>query len=143
MIVLDTNVVSELMRQAPSPNVIAWVDQHPSEQVFVTAITAAEILFGIARLPDGRRRSVLAARTGELLEDDFAGRVLAFDGAAAVHYAQIVASRELRGRRISMADAQIAAICCLYGAVLATRNVKDFLHTEIEVCDPWDIPAEP
>src|SRR5947209_2967309 len=101
------------MRHEATRSVITWVYQYPADQVFVTAVTAVELLYGIARLPDGRRKSVLAAKTGELLDDDFVGQVLAFDSAAAVHYAQIVASRERHGRPISMADAQIAVICRL------------------------------
>lgn len=142
MIVLDTNVVSELMRREPDENVLAWVDQHPADLVFLTATTAAELLYGIARLPDGSRKNVLAARTRELLEEDFVDRVLAFTGDAAVWYAEIVASRECRGQPISMADAQIAAICRLHGADLATRNVKDFVETDLRVVNPWASSAE-
>lgn len=137
MIVLDTNVVSELMRRDPDRNVVAWVDQYPADQVFLTAITAAELLYGIARLPEGSRKNVLAARTRELLAEDFVDRVLAFTSDTAGHYAKIVAARECRGRPISMADAQIAAICRLHGADLATRNVKDFADTDLRVVDPW------
>lgn len=137
MIVLDTNVVSELMRREPDRAVLAWVDQCPAERVFLTAITAAELLYGIARLPEGARKDILAVRTGELLDEDFVDRVLAFTVAAAAEYAGIVSSRERQGRPISMADAQIAAICRLHGAELATRNVKDFADTGLRVVDPW------
>lgn len=137
MIVLDTNVVSELMRRESDRNVLAWVDHYPAELVFLTAITAAELLYGIARLPDGDRKNVLATRTRGLLEEDFAGRVLAFTPDAAAMYADIVVSRERQGRPISMADAQIAATCRIHGADLATRNVKDFADTGLRVLDPW------
>jgi toxin FitB len=137
VIVLDTNVVSELMRREPDRNVLAWVDQCPADLVFLTAITAAELLHGIARLPEGTRKNILAAGARELLDEDFAERILAFTADAAGQYAEIVASREQQGRPISMADAQIAAICRLHGAELATRNVKDFADTDLRVLDPW------
>lgn len=105
--------------------------------MFITAITTAELLHGVSRFPDGRRKTVLAQKIKMLLEDDFAGQVLAFDSAAALHYAPIVASRERHGRPVSMADAQIAAICHHHGSILATRNVKDFADTGVRVVDPW------
>lgn len=142
MIVLDTNVVSELMRRAPEPRVVAWVDRFPVEEVFVTAVTAAELRYGAARLPDGRRRRELVVRVGELLAEDFQDQVLPFDGAAAVHCAEIAAGRERDGRPISMADAQIAAVCRCYGARLATRNVEDFSGTGAQVVNPWDPHTE-
>lgn len=138
MIVLDTNVVSELMRPDPAMGVVAWVDRRPADEVFVTAVTAAELLYGVARLPDGARRATLARKLRELLEDDFEGRVLPFDASAADHYATIVVSRERAGRPILMADAQIAAICRGFDADLATRNVKDFADTGVRILNPWD-----
>jgi toxin FitB len=141
MIVLDTNVVSELVRDEPAWEVFAFVEQHPADDVYLTAVTAAELLRGVARLPDGRRKRKLSVEYDGLLNEDFAGQVLSFTGDAAVCYADIAASRERAGRPISMADAQIAAICRLYGADLATRNVKDFADTGIEVLDPWSAPA--
>lgn len=137
MIVLDTNVVSDLMRTEPDRKVLNWVDQLPADRVFLTAITAAELLYGIARLPDGARKSLLRSRTEELLDVDFADRVLAFTADSAILYAAIVAARERGGRPISMADGQIAAICRLHGAELATRNGKDFAETGVRVYDPW------
>lgn len=137
MIVLDTNVVSELMRRLPDVGVLQWVDGIPVDEVLLTAVTAAELRHGAARLPDGRRKHELAAKVEKLLTERFEGRVLPFDGDAAVHYAQIAASREHSGRPISMAEAQIAAICRRYGARLATRNVKDFVDTGVPVEDPW------
>ena len=137
MIVLDTNVVSELMRRRPSPAVLGWIDGEDSGRLAITAITAAELLHGVARLPNGARRRTLTAAVGGLLTEDFAGRVLPFDGAAAVHYGPLVATRERAGRPVSVADGQIAAICRHYGATLATRNVRDFAATGIELLDPW------
>jgi predicted nucleic acid-binding protein len=137
MIVLDTNVISELMRAAPEAAVIEWVDRHADIDLFVTAITVAELLYGVARLPDGRRKSNLAISVERLIGEDFDHRVLPFDEPAAAHYGDIAASREHDGRPISGAEAQIAAICRSYGSTLATRNVDDFANTGITVVDPW------
>lgn len=141
MIVLDTNVVSELMRQAPDADVLDWVDQHPADDVYITAVTAAELRYGVARLPDGRRKVTMTTRVAELLAEDFRDQILPFGADEAAHYARIAVSRENRGGPISMADAQIAAICRRYGASLATRNVKDFVDTGVHVCDPWEGPS--
>ncbi len=137
MIVLDTNVISELMRSEPDPAVIDWVDQLPIETVFITAVTEAELRYGVARLSDGTRKDVLATKVDGLIAEDFDDQVLPFDSEATSHYADIAASRERRGQPISMADAQIAAICRLCHAQLATRNVKDFTDTGITVTNPW------
>lgn len=137
MIVLDTNVVSELTRRHPDEGVLAWLDALPTSQIFTTAVTAAELLYGVARLPAGHRKAGLAAAVHELLDDDFRGRVEAFDAAAAAHYGSIVSHRETAGRPISVADAQIAAICRKLQAALATGNVRDFEHTGLELVDPW------
>lgn len=140
MIVLDTNVVSELIRAEPEPLVVAWVDGLVTDAC-ITAITAAELLHGIALLPAGRRRTRLAELVQALLEDDFGERVLAFDVVAAAHYAAIAARRSGLGRPISQADAQIAAICRSHGATIATRNVADFDETGLTVVDPWTEPS--
>ncbi len=137
MIVLDTNVVSELMRHAPDAAVVTWVDACPPDDVFLTAVTAAELRYGAARLPDGRRRRELMELVGQLLTEDFEGRVLPFDDAAALHYAELVVARDRAGRPISMADAQIAATCRRFDARLATRNFDDFAGTGVAVVDPW------
>lgn len=137
MIVLDTNVVSELMRRAPELKVVGWVDEFPAEEVFITAVTAAELLYGVARLPEGRRKRELFDKVDRLLAVDFGEQLLPFDGPAAANYADIVAARERAGRSISMADAQIAAICCNWSAVLATRNIDDFVDTGVGVVNPW------
>lgn len=141
MIVLDTNVISELIRSEPEPAVVSWVDDLPPDDVFITAITAAELLFGVARLPDGRRRHTLSTKVRELIDEDFEDHVLPFDRSAAPHYARICATREQRGRPISTADAQIAAICCWLDTRLATRNADDFDDTSVDVINPWEIRA--
>ena len=137
MIVLDTNVVSELMRKDAAAEVVAWVDRHPGDQVFITAVTAAALLYGVARLPDGRRKQALAAKVRDLIDEDFEDQVLPFSSDSAHHYAEIVASRERLGKPINMADAQIAAICRQYDLGLGTRNTKDFADTGIRVVNPW------
>ena len=139
MIILDTNVISELARTDPEPNVVTWLDSLPVADVATTAITAAELLYGVARLPDGRRRDALAETIDALISEDFRGRVEPFDSLAAEQYATVVVGREKRGRPISTADAQIAAICRVHGATLATRNTGDFRETGINLTNPWDI----
>lgn len=125
MIVLDTNVVSELMRPAPDPGVTGWVDSLDVSVIWLTAVTAAELMYGVARLPNGLRRRELRAKVDELLAEDFRDRILPFDALAATHYADIVADREHSGLLISMADGQIAAICRNWNAGLATCDVGE------------------
>jgi predicted nucleic acid-binding protein len=139
MIVLDTNVISELTRQAPEPGVMSWIDSLAAADLATTAITAAEMLYGVARLPTGRRKTKLVAAVDGLLSDDFRGRVLSFNEPAARRYADIVTARERLGRPIGVADAQIAAICRTIGATLATRNTEDFSGTGIELINPWTL----
>ena len=139
MIVADTNVISELTRQAPAPDVVSWLDSLAASDVATTAITAAELLYGVARLPDGRRKTELSAAVHGLLSDDFGGRVLPFDQLAAGRYAEVVSRREQLGQPIGTADAQIAAICSAVGATLATRNIADFKDTGIELINPWSL----
>ncbi|UER54520.1 type II toxin-antitoxin system VapC family toxin [Kineosporiaceae bacterium SCSIO 59966] len=136
MIVLDTNVVSELMRPVPAPAVVAWAMSLDASEQHMTAITAAEICYGIERLPDGRRKSLLRDAAREVLAG-FSDKVLSFDLDAAHEYADVVSRRERQGNPINALDAQIAAICRSHGAALATRNVKDFAGIAIELVDPW------
>lgn len=137
MIVLDTNVISELTRQVPEPGVVSWLDSLPADEVGTTAVTAAELLYGVTRMPAGRRKTELAAAVRGLLGDDFRDRVLPFDEHCASRYADIVCGREALGRPIGVADAQIAAICRTAEATLATRNTDDFSGTGIELINPW------
>ena len=139
MIVLDTNVISELTRRVPEPGVTSWLDSLPAEEVGTTAVTAAELLYGVARMPGGRRKTELAAAVRGLLGDEFRGRVLPFDERCASRYADIVCGRETLGRPIGVADAQIAAICRTAEAMLATRNTDDFSGTGIELINPWKL----
>ena len=137
MIVLDTSVLSELMKAEPAENVVAWVGAQPTSSLFVTAINQAEILYGIALLPDGRRQSAFAAAAEAVFEEDFGARILAFGSDAAEAYADIAAARRRQGRPISQSDAQIAAIARSTGATLATRNVADFEGCDVTLVDPW------
>ena len=137
MIVLDTNVVSELMRNNPHPEVVAWLDDQPTETLFVTAITEAEIRTGIALLPDGGRRRGLTVAAEHFFDVLFAERIMPFDSEAAQSYAEIAASRRAAGRPISQADCQIAAITRSRGALVATRDVGDFVGCGIDVKNPW------
>lgn len=136
MIVVDTNVVSELMRPSPSAEVVAWVRSRHGGDLYTTSITLAEILHGIGRLPDGRRQAVLRDTAAEVFAT-FGDQVLGFDADAAVHYADVVRGRDRLGLPIDGFDAQIAAICRAHDAMLATRNTKDFAHTGVGLIDPW------
>lgn len=136
MIVLDTNVISELARPAPDPAVLAWVDAQAELAIAATAL--AELRFGVARLRESKRKRSLSDAIEQFIYDDLAGLVLAFDSACAEAYGLIVAARERAGRPIGIADAQIAATCAVHTAVLATRNTQDFLNTGIALVNPWD-----
>ena len=137
MIVLDTNVVSEIMRTKPEPAVLAWLDAQSTGELWLTSIVAAELMFGVARLPDGVRKRQLAQAVQVTLEEDFAGRVLPFDLASASVYADLCAARQRVGLPIAMADAQIAAICIAHGTLLATRNRVRFEGLGLTIVDPW------
>ena len=137
MILLDTNILSELMRPTPEKGVEQWLADQPDASVFISAITEAELRYGVALLPAGKRRSALAVVIEDMLAEDFTSRILPFDSAAAVAFAEIAAARRQTGRPIAQADAQIAAIARSRGAALATRNVPDFDGCGIDVVNPW------
>ena len=137
MIILDTNVLSELMKHAPASMVIDWIAAQPVASLYTTSITQAEILHGIMVLPSGRRRRSLEEAATSMFAEEFAGRVLAFDGDAAPLYARIASDRRRAGRPISHFDAQIAAVALSMGGRLATRNVADFDGCGVTVVDPW------
>ena len=139
MIVLDTNVISEVFRSNPNGRVMAWLEALAGD-VAITAVTLAELLAGVARLPDGRRKDELSTRIAEAIEPFRGSRsILAFDDDAASHYAEVLLARESAGLPISTADAQIAAICLALEATCATRNTSDFVHTGVELLDPWTV----
>jgi len=136
MIVLDTNVVSEIFRRRPEPRVLAWLEAL-TDDVAITAVTLAELLAGVRRLPSGQHKTDLGAAIDRAIRPYRETRsVLAFDDAAAAEYAEVLVERERAGRPISMADAQIAAICRFHSATCATRNTKDFERTGVQLINP-------
>lgn len=138
MIVLDTNVLSETLRPAPAESVSRWMKAQPSTSLFTTTICEAEIFYGLALMPRGRRRARLEDAVAATFEEDFAERILRFDSAAARAFAPIAARRRGLGRPMSEFDAQIAAIAHSRGAALATRNVEDFADCGTKVISPWE-----
>jgi predicted nucleic acid-binding protein len=138
MIVVDTNVLSEAMLERPEPRVIEWLQRQSESESWTTAVTKAEIFYGIAIMPAGRKRTALEAAADRVLNRTFAGRILAFEDEAASHYAQIAAARRARGRPIKPLDTQIAAIARLHGATLATRDIGDFEDCGVRLVNPWE-----
>ena len=139
IVLVDTNVVSELIRKAPDPAVEAWAADHTLEDLFFSAIGEAELRYGAAILPTGRRRETLVSDIERMLRDAFEDRVLPFDSAAARAYADIAAMRRFSGRPVPPADCQIAAIARSRDMAVATRNVRDFDDMNIEIVDPWTV----
>ncbi len=137
MILLDTNVVSEIIRPEPSPAVLQWMSDQQGLELFITAVTKAEILYGVEILAKGKRRKLLESTLEGMFDVDFGGRILAFDSACAGVFAEIAAARKRMGRPISVFDAQIAAIARVHRAKLATRNVSDFEHCQLSIINPW------
>lgn len=137
MIILDTNVVSELMKPNRSPIVAAWIARHKREDIFTTAITISETLYGIEILPQGKRRELLLRAAEGTFAEDFAGRILSFDEPAARAFSVISSGRRSQGRPIGIHDAQIAAIGRVNGATVATRDIEDFERCGIELINPW------
>ncbi len=142
MIVLDTNVLSELMKPAPAAGVLRWMAGQPATGLYTTSITQAEILHGILLLPAGKRRNALAAAAEAMFKEDFEGRVLPFGAGATLAYARIAVDRRRAGRPISQFDAQIAAIARTTGASIATRNVPDYEGCGVKLINPWEGPAK-
>lgn len=138
MIVLDTNVLSALMRATPEAVVVSWLDRQPAESIWITSITLFEARLGLALLPRGRRRQALDETFDRLLELDLENRVLDFDSAAATAAAALAAQRQKAGRAVDMRDTQIAGIALARRATIATRNVRHFQDLKIAVVNPWD-----
>ncbi len=138
MFVLDTNVVSELMRERPNPEVMGWMDNQLTDDLFVTSITEAEVRTGIAILPDGERQRGLAAAAERLFAVFFSERILPFDSDAAQAYAMLATERRVAGRPMSQSDCQIAAIAYSRGAPVVTRDADDFEGCGLDVIDPWE-----
>jgi len=138
MIILDTNILSELMKSQPNESVVLWLEQHQTTSLFTTTLTQAEILYGLEILPVGQRRNSLQQAAKSMFELDFSGRILSFDTGAAKLFATIAAKRRIIGRPISQIDAQIAAIARSHNAILATRNIGDFEECGIDLINPWE-----
>ena len=135
---LDTNVLSELMREPPAAAVLDWFSQKTQAAMHTSSVTQAEILTGIALLPTGKRRTALAEAAEQMFDQDFSGQCLVFDAAAAKNYAVLVAARTRQGQAISIEDAQIAAIALANGLTVATRNTKDFENIDgLTLANPW------
>jgi len=137
MILLDTNVVSEPLRAAPEPRLVAWLDAQPPETLFLSVITVAELRLGVARLPAGRRRNGLRERLETRVLPAFAGRILPFDLAATRAYADLMVKARATGSTVGLADGLIAAIASVNGMAVATRDTKPFLAVGMTVIDPW------
>ena len=137
MIILDTNVISELLRPAPEPRVEHWLSAQDGLNVYLTSISEAELRYGLAIMGNGKRRAALVDAVDRILREDLAGRILPFDSDAAQSYAAIAAARRAAGRPIAQADCQIASIAHSRGATVATRNTPDFEGCEIDLMNPW------
>ena len=137
MIILDTNALSALMHQQPNPQVVAWLDDQPAESIWLSSITLFEARYGLALLPAGRRKDLLAKRFEEMVQDDLQNRVMFFDTHAAAHAAQLAADRKTRGSPVDMRDTFIAGIALACRATLATRNMRIFDDLLVPVANPW------
>lgn len=138
MIILDTNVLSALMRTAPEAVVVEWLDRQPADSVWLSSITVFEARFGLALLPKGRRRGELERAFDRVLTEDLANRVLDFDSMAAATAAQLAADRQKAGRAVDLRDTMIAGIALARRAMIATRNTRHFEGLDVAVVSPWD-----
>ncbi|MBZ0257346.1 type II toxin-antitoxin system VapC family toxin [bacterium] len=139
MIILDTNVISELMRETPHENVKAWIAANKPTDLSLTTITIAEIQRGLARLPKGKRRNTLELKFSTFISEAFSGRIYSFDEDAAIVYGKVAAKREKEGFNTDAVDLMIAAIVKSRNASIATRNTKDFDGCGIQVINPWEV----
>lgn len=138
MIILDTNVVSEPMKPEGAPAVMAWLDRQSADTLYLTATSLAELLVGIAILPEGKRKGGLDAALSDLMEGLFGSRILPFDQRAAATYATLVVRARASGRSIGVADGQIAAIAAVHGFIVATRDTAPFAVAGLSTINPWD-----
>lgn len=138
MIILDTNVISEPLRQAPEPRVIEWIDVQPIETLYLSAITVAELRFGVASLPAGKRRDYLQESLEKNALPLFAGRVLVFGMPASKSYGELMAKARISGMAIATTDGYIAATAAANGMMVATRDVSPFEAVGVEVINPWE-----
>jgi predicted nucleic acid-binding protein len=137
VIILDTNVISALMREEPEQRVVRWLDQQPAQSVWITSITLFEARFGIALLTKGKRQRALEVLLARLVQEDLENRIADFDATAAGEAATLAAARQKAGRHVDLRDTQIAGIAVARRAALATRNTKHFQGLKISVIDPW------
>jgi toxin FitB len=142
LIILDTNVLSAVMRRATDPRVVEWLGSQPRESIWTTTVTTFEVRFGLELLPDSRRRKILEAAFDKAIREDLDRRVLAFDEIAAGAAAMIAARQRRGGRPTEIRDVQIAGITAAHKASLATRNSRHFEHTGISIIDPWSLPGD-
>lgn len=138
MIVIDTNVLSELWKVEPDSNVLAWIDAQAIETLYLSAITVAELRYGLATMPEGNRRTIYQARVEDEVLPNFAGRVLAFDLATSKIYAELMARARAEGKAIAMADGYIAATAATHGLIVATRDTSPFEAGGLNVINPWE-----
>jgi predicted nucleic acid-binding protein len=138
VIVLDTNVLSEMLRREPNPSVACWIDDNAASVMVTTSVTRAELMYGIEIMPPGKRRELLRCVAQSVFEVELGGRLLAFDRGAADVYATIRATRRAAGQPVGLADVMIAAIVHSRGATLATRNVRDFVGCGVDIVNPWE-----
>jgi predicted nucleic acid-binding protein len=137
MIILDTNIVSEMMKENPNQTVTDWFKDQDNDQIYITVLTIAEIKYGIGLLPEGKRKKALDLAASYMFSSVFGSRVLAFDYDAAYHYSVVHQHRRATGKTMTVIDAELAAICKSNNATLATRNTKDFTDTSIELINPF------
>lgn len=138
MIVLDTNVISELWRIAPNAHVLAWMDAQAMETLYLSAITVAELRYGLATMPEGKRRAIYQERLANEVLPAFEDRVLPFDLEASQAYADLMAQAKARGQAIGQADGYIAAIAATHGLMVATRDTSPFEHAGVNTINPWE-----
>ncbi|MBP9094918.1 type II toxin-antitoxin system VapC family toxin [bacterium] len=140
MIILDTNVVSEVIKIGRSSAVVTWLDEMPVDSLYLTAVSLSELCIGVEILPSGKRKSALKADLGDLLGKLFGSRVLPFDEPAAIAYGAIVGKARLAGKTVSMPDGQIGSIAAVHGFTVATRDSAPFLALGVSTLNPWDAP---
>lgn len=138
MFLLDTNVISEMMKPEPDQQVMRWVDQQDPNVMYISSITIAEITYGIAALPSGLRRKSLERMFNQTIAEAFAYRVLFFDDAAAFAYGHIMSHRKQLGKPMSILDGQISAIASIHGLSVVTRNIRDFMDCAINMINPFE-----
>lgn len=138
MIILDTNIISEMMKQTPSYKVIKWIDRQDSIELYITTVTIAEISYGINALPNGKRRQLIEDAFNKLLNAAFKHRILSFDEISAHQYGKLMGHRKESGKPLSILDGQIAAIAFTQTKTIATRNTRDFVDCGVELINPFE-----